>query len=99
MDSSLPLLLGSSRAAPLVKVHPPEKKDLGTVSRGSKLRSDVSSHCMPGNHSENPLSDAFPEGACAWKNRKVSAYAFLWAPNMRFFGGWRTESQTMPASC
>lgn len=63
------------------------------MSRGSKLRSDVSSHCMPGNHSENPLSDAFPEGACAWKNRKVSAYAFLWAPNMRFLedGGLKAK--------
>lgn len=44
----------------------------------------MTSRRTPGNQSENPHGDAFPERANAWKNRKVSAYAFLWAPYMQF---------------
>ena len=85
-------------AAPLPQVHPPENRDLGVRSLGCKLRSDVSSHHRPGNRSETPPGDAFPERAHAWENRKVSAYAFLWAPNMRFqrMEAW---AGTMCGSC
>ena len=66
-------------AAPPRQVHPP-----GCRERGLQTQKRLSGHHRPGNLSETPPGDAFPERARAWENRKVSAYAFLWAPNVRF---------------
>ena len=45
-----------------------------------------------------PLRDPSHSGKHAWENRKVSAYAFLWAPNVRFqrMEAW---AGTMSVSC
>lgn len=84
--------------APLVAVHPPEKKDLGTAGRGSQLSSDVSSLACLGTAVKTHSVMHFLRELVPGKTGKLVPMHFYGRPT-RDFGGWRTESQTMPASC